>query len=117
MRERGRSTERFPRLGDRLANAARCRLCGRQRELSLFRDALTGASAPFSLFYIYARGCVGKSALLDACAQHGAGEGVMTVHVAARSIEGSPNGFLRAVAEALGVEDAEAALDRTGQEQ
>src|SRR5262245_55975051 len=116
MRAGGRSTERVPRLGDRLAIAARRRLCGRQRELSLFRKALVGGSAPFSVFYFYGLGGVGKSALLDACARHAADEGVMTVQVDGRNLEASPTGFLRAVAEALGVDDAETTLDRIGQE-
>ena len=117
MRERRRTTERFPRLADRLAVAGRRRLWGRERELGLFRDALTGGSAPFSLLYVYGLGGVGKSALLDASAQHAAVEGVMTVSLDARNMEASPRGFLHAVAEALGVEHADAALDRIGQEE
>jgi hypothetical protein len=117
MRERERTTERFPRLGDRLAVALRRRLCGRERELRLFRDALTGGTGPFSLFYVYGLGGVGKSALLDACAQHAAAEGVMTVHVDARNMEASPRGFLHAVAEALDLEGVDAALDRIGEEE
>jgi chromosomal replication initiation ATPase DnaA len=71
---------------------------------------LTGGFAPFSPFYVYGLGGIGKSALLDACAEHAAREGVTTVHVDARNIEASPRGFLHAVAEALESEDTNAAL-------
>ena len=117
MREKASSTERFPRLGDRLAAAGRRRFCGRERELRLFHDALIGGSAPFSLFYVHGLGGIGKSALLDACAQHAAREGVTTVHVDARNIEASPRGFLHAVAEGIECADTEAALDRIGREE
>src|SRR5262245_678807 len=94
MRERRRPVERFPRLGDRLAVSGRRRLCGREHELTLFRRALAGGATPFSLFYVYGLGGVGKSALLTECSDRAAREGVMTVHVDARSIEASPRGFL-----------------------
>src|SRR5262245_8682359 len=116
MRERRRPAERFPRLGDRLAVAGRRRLCGRERELTLFGRALSGATAPFSLLYVYGLGGVGKSALLDECSHRAATEGVMTVHVDARSIEASPRGLLHAVADAMGLDDADAALDRLARE-
>ena len=117
MRERKRTTERFPRLADRLAVAGGRRLWGREHELALFRDALTGGSAPFSLLYVHGLGGVGKSALLNAAAQHAAAGGVMTVSLDARHMEATPRGFLHAVAEALGVEHADAALDRIGREE
>jgi hypothetical protein len=91
-------------------------LFGRERELSLFSRALAGESEPFSLFYVCGLGGVGKSALLDECSHRAATQGVMTAHVDARSIEASPRGFLQAVAEALGCDDADAALDRIGRE-
>ena len=117
MRERRHPTEQFPRLGDRLAVQQRRRLSGRELELGLFRQALVGRGAPFSLFYVHGIGGVGKSALLGACATEAARAGVPAVHVDARSIEASPRGFLQALGESFGLCGPDAALDRLAREE
>ena len=116
MRERRRPTERFPRLGDRLAVDRRRRLCGRESELGVFRRALVGSASPFCLLYVHGPGGVGKSAFLDACANEASRAGVLSVHVDARNIEASPRGFLHALGESLGLPQTDSALDRLGQE-
>lgn len=116
MRERTPPAERPPRLGDHLAVSRQRRLYGRERELDLFRRALAGSPAPFSLFYVHGLGGVGKSAFLAACANEAALKGVATVHVDARHIEATPRGFVRALSESLGLSEAESALDRLGHE-
>jgi hypothetical protein len=116
MRERRRPAERVPRLGVHLAVNRQRRLCGREQELDLFRRALAGSPAPFSLLYVHGLGGVGKSALLAECASEAARTGVLTLQVDARHIEASPRGFLRALNESLGLAATASALDRLGHE-
>jgi hypothetical protein len=109
-------SQRFLRLGDRLAAASRRRLWGRERELAVFRSALTGSLAPFSVLYLYGLGGVGKSALLAECASEAARADVQTVRLDGRNIEASPGGFLHAFGDALGLDEPESALDRMNRE-
>src|SRR5262245_3742737 len=111
MLEKRRTSERFPRLGDRLAAASR-RLYGRDPELGLFRLALVGRSKPFSVFYVHGLGGVGKSALLDECANEALRAGVVLLQLDGRNIEPSPDGFLDALGDALRLADAESPLER-----
>jgi hypothetical protein len=116
MLERRRAAERYTRLGERLAATCRRRLCGRDRELSLFHIALADRSSPFSVFFVHGLGGVGKSALLDQCATDAATAGLRTVRLDARSIEASPRSFLHALGEVMGLDDAESPLDRLSAE-
>lgn len=116
MLERRRPVERFPRLGDRLAATARRRIRGRDRELGLFRRALVGSSGPFSVFFVHGLGGVGKTALLDECANEAARAGVLTVHLDARVIDPVPRAFLQALGEVLGLADTDSPLDRLSRE-
>ena len=109
-------SDRFLRLGDRLEATSRRRLWGRERELALFQSALTDRSAPFSVLYVYGLGGVGKSALLGECAREAARAGMLTVRLDGRSIEASPGGFVHALADALGLGDPDAALERLSHE-
>ncbi len=108
--------DRFLRLGDRLEATSRRRLWGRERELALFQSALSDRSAPFSVLYVYGLGGVGKSALLGECAREAARAGMLTVRLDGRSIEASPGGFVHALADALGLGDPDAALERLSNE-
>ena len=116
MLERRRASERFTRLGERLAATGRRRLCGRDRELSLFHIALADRSSPFSVFFVHGLGGVGKSALLDQCATDAATAGIRTVRLDARSVEASPQSFLHALGEVMGLDDGESPLDRLSAE-
>ena len=115
MLEKRRASERFPRLGDRLAAASR-RLYGRDAELGLFRLALVGRSKPFSVFYVHGLGGVGKSALLDECANESSRAGMLCLQLDGRNIESSPQGFLHALGELLGLADTDSPLDRLSTE-
>jgi hypothetical protein len=116
MLERRRASERFTRLGERLAAISQRRLCGRDRELSLFHVALADRSSPFSVFFVHGLGGVGKSALLDHCANGAVAAGVRTVRLDARTIEASPQSFLHAIGDALRLDDGDSPLDRLSTE-
>jgi hypothetical protein len=116
MLERRRHSERVSRLGDRLAANARRRFCGRKRELDLFRRALAGSSTPFSVLYVYGMGGVGKSALLDQCANEAERAGVLSVHLDARHVAPSPPGFLQALGEAMALSNTDSVLERLSTE-
>src|SRR5262245_35893228 len=83
------------------------RLCGRDRELAFFRDALAGTSAPFSVLYVYGLGGVGKSALVDACVSEASRKGIATLRLDARHVEPTPHGFLGALDDVLGLGDVD----------
>jgi hypothetical protein len=99
-----------PTLGARLRRARRRRFVGRAGELELFRAAVEGPGAPWSVLFVYGPGGVGKTALLAAFAEAGEAAGVPAWRVDLRGVEVSPPGFLAAVADAIGVADGEAAL-------
>jgi hypothetical protein len=116
MLERRRASERFKRLGERLAATAGRRLCGRDREVSLFHVALADRSSPFSVFFVHGLGGVGKSALLDQCASDADAAGVRAIRLDGRTVEPSPRTFLHAIGDALGLDDADSPLDRLSAE-
>jgi AAA ATPase domain len=101
-------------LGARLRRARRRRFVGRAGELELFRAALEGPGAPWSVLFVYGPGGVGKTALLAAFAEAAEAAGVPAYRVDLRGEEVSPPGFLAAVAGALGVADGAAAVATLG---
>jgi hypothetical protein len=100
------------RLGDRL-NAARRRLfVGRTAEQELFQAAIQAPELPFCLLYIFGPGGVGKTTLMgkfaDICRQHN----LPYASVDARNVEPSTEAFVHAIRVAMGLETAEAPLQR-----
>jgi hypothetical protein len=103
------ATQHTPRLADRLAVARR--FVGRIAELDLFRAALAAERAPFAVLYLHGPGGIGKSSLLQQYASSAAAAGHTVALLDSRTIDPSPQGFLFALALALGLSDPGAALD------
>jgi hypothetical protein len=110
LRDVGRPTT----IGARLRRARRRRFVGRAGELELFRTAIEGPGAPWSVLFVHGPGGVGKTALLAAFAEAAEAAGVPAWRVDLRGIEVSPPGFLAAVADALDVSDGGAAVATLG---
>jgi hypothetical protein len=89
-------------VAGRLKSARRRRFVGRAAELELFQGALAASSPPFSVFWIYGPGGVGKTALLGALAEAAADAGVGVASLDLRAIEPSPPAFLAELGRAGG---------------
>jgi hypothetical protein len=85
--------------------------------MGVFRLALLGRSAPFSILYVYGLGGIGKSTVLHACANEAARAGMLVVRLDARHIEPSRRGFLHALGEALELPEGESPVERVSQAQ
>ncbi len=90
------------RLADRLAAARRRSFVGRAQELALFRSALAAPELPFYVLHISGPGGVGKTTLLSEFARLSQEAGIPAVLVDGRDADPSPDGFLRALRQALG---------------
>jgi hypothetical protein len=95
-----------PRIADRLAAVRRGRFVGRIAELELFHAALLAAEPPFAVLYIYGSGGVGKTTLLREYVQVAAESGRSVVYLDGRNVDPSPPGFLLALGQSIGLEDA-----------
>ncbi len=94
-----------PRLADRLAAARRRRFVGRRAELDLFRSALLAAPPPFAVLHLHGPGGVGKTSLLREYGRIAAEAGRPVISVDGRNVDPSPPGFLRAVRQAIQIDD------------
>lgn len=112
MSRRPDASPRSARLAERLAIGHRQRFCGREAELALFRSALAGEGAAFSVLYVHGLGGVGKSALLREYAAFARERGTTPVCLDGRMIDPSPAGFLLALRDALGLSASESPIDR-----
>ncbi len=92
------------RLADRLSAARRSRFVGRAAELALLRAALAAPHLPFHLLWVFGPGGVGKTSLLGAFARLCGEAGWTATYIDARNIPPSPEPFLGAVGQAMGVE-------------
>lgn len=102
-----------PRLADRLVLASR--FVGRATELEMFRGALAADMPPFAIYYLSGPGGVGKSSLLLQIARLAAEIGRLHVLIDCRNIDVSPQGFLLALSQALGLGGAGAPLESLDQ--
>jgi hypothetical protein len=89
-------------LGGRISTARRRRFVGRDQEKQLFRNALQ--EAPFVLLHVHGPGGVGKTTLLHEFSAIALEQGCTLLHLDARNIDPSPDGFRFALGFALGVE-------------
>jgi hypothetical protein len=100
------ATEHPGRIADRLAAVRRGRFVGRMAELEVFRSALLTAASPFAVLQIYGPGGIGKTSLLREYARVATACGRPPVYLDGRNIDPSPPGFLLALRQAIGLEDA-----------
>jgi hypothetical protein len=83
---------------------------GRTAELALMQGALASETVPFQTLYVYGPGGIGKTALLHELTQLSTERGVAASYLDARHLEPAPQSILRAVADVLGVTDAEPSI-------
>src|SRR5262249_42118037 len=103
------------RLAERLVAAQQRRFVGRAVELELFRSALQANEARFAVLHVYGPGGVGKTTLLAEFARAAEGAGAATVRLDGRAIEPTPEGFLVALRQAMGLRDKEPPAAALGQ--
>lgn len=88
-------------LAERLEAARRSQFVGREKECTLFRNALSAAEPPFNILHVYGPGGVGKTTLLREFDWLARESGRRTIHLDARTIEPSPSAFQGALRMAL----------------
>ncbi len=95
------------RIADRLNDARRRRMVGRDDELNLFQKAIESSSdaSPFSVLSVYGPGGVGKSTLLRAYADLCQSKNISCFLLNGREIEPSSARLLQALAAVLGLTD------------
>src|SRR5262245_54874133 len=98
---------RRARLAERLEAAQQRRFVGRVGELELFRSALQGREPHFAVLHVYGPSGVGKTTLLGEFARAAEDAGAATVRLDGRGIEPTPDGFLVALRQAMGLRDEE----------
>jgi hypothetical protein len=86
---------------DRLAEARQRVLVGRQAERALFDAALSATALPFSVIALHGPGGVGKTTLVREFAGMCRAAGVPVAFIDTRSVEPTPEAFLRALDAAL----------------
>lgn len=91
------------RLADRVNAGRRHRFIGRTNELQLFENALLATELPFSLLFVYGPGGVGKTSLLGQFAHLCQQLAIPAYPIDARNIEASPEAFVGALAQAMGL--------------
>jgi hypothetical protein len=89
------------RLGEVLSEVRSRAFVGRESELALFRDGLSGGPSGFSVLFVHGPGGIGKSALLHQYATEAASAGRAVVRIDCRAVEPTPTGFESAASRAL----------------
>jgi hypothetical protein len=95
------------RVTERLSAARRQRFVGRDGERALFQGALASAELAFHVLYIFGPGGVGKTTLLREFAAMAEQANTSTFYLDARNLEPSPESFLAALQNAMGLERTE----------
>jgi hypothetical protein len=104
------------RLADRLAAARRTRFVGRSSEIQVFQSALNAEELPFQILYVFGPGGIGKSSLLREFAARAEREGLPAYYLDGRNLEATPDSFIRALQNALGLaHDADVLAALSGQ--
>jgi hypothetical protein len=96
-------------LQDRLRAARHARFVGRERERTLFEQALSAERLPFHILYLHGPGGVGKTALLREFRTLADEAGIPTAPLDARTLDPTPEAVEQAVDQA-GLPDARAVL-------
>src|SRR5690554_415975 len=90
-------------LSERLEQARRQRFVGRTAELDLFRQTLSEDDLPFYVLHIFGPGGVGKTTLLRQYAQLARQSEALVVLLDGRHIESTPDEFLSALGQGVGL--------------
>ncbi|HET7461761.1 MAG TPA: AAA family ATPase [Longimicrobium sp.] len=91
------------RLADRLTALRRERFVGRNDERTLFRSALASDTPSFNVLHVVGPGGVGKTTLLREFAREAENAGAAAWQLDARNVEPSPDAFLAALAQTMGL--------------
>lgn len=98
-------------ISKRLAERAQTSFVGRQKELALLRSAISADELPFVVVYIHGIGGIGKSTLLQAILNN-LDPDISCIRLDCREIEPTQYGFLKALGQALSMEESELKKDR-----
>jgi len=98
-------------IADRLSRAAEVSFVGRDQELDQLRAALDAPELPFVVAFLHGPGGIGKSSLIRAACRL-VDPSVRPVALDCRDIEPTPEGFLAALATAIGASDRDAELEK-----
>ena len=97
-------------LGELLASRRQRRFVGRAAEVELVRSALDLTEPSFLMLHIYGPPGVGKTSLLDVCADLATNAGAHVVRLDGRDLLPSPLAVQQALGEVLEVPDGEGAI-------
>jgi hypothetical protein len=97
-------------LGELLASGRRRRFVGRAAEVELFRSALDLPEPPFLVLHVFGPPGVGKTGLLDVCADLATDAGAHLVRLDGRNLLPSPSAVLQELGEVLEVPDGDGAI-------
>jgi class 3 adenylate cyclase len=97
-------------ISARLAERAQTSFVGREKELSLLRNAISADELPFVVVYIHGIGGIGKSRLLQAVFQN-LHPDITPIRLDCREIEPTEQGFLKALRDSVCPEEFE--LEKT----
>ena len=90
-------------LRERLEQARRRRFVGRDDECERLRAALSAPELPFSVLFVFGPGGVGKTSLLREYGYIARDLGVANLRIDAHNVDPSPDAFLNALCQALGL--------------
>ena len=97
-------------LGDLLTSRRDRRFVGRASEVELFRIALDSLEPPFVLLHVHGPPGIGKSSLLDVCAELATTAGAHVVRLDGRDLLPSPPTVLQALGNVVEVPDGTGAI-------
>jgi len=92
-------------LGDLLATRRQRRFVGRTAEVELFRAALDSPEPPFAVLHIHGPAGIGKTTLLDVCAELAAEAGTTVIRIDGHDLVPTPRALLDALGEVLEITD------------
>jgi hypothetical protein len=98
-------------ISKRLSERAQISFVGRQKELEFIRSAISADELPFVVVYIHGIGGIGKSTLLQAILNN-LDPDITSINLDCREIEPTQYGFLKALGQALSMEESELKKDR-----
>ncbi len=99
------------RIENRLSQARQAQFVGRTDETALFRSLIEAAELPVCILFLFGPGGVGKTTLLNAFAAHCEEDGIPVISLDGRHVQPTPEAFLNALRQAMGLAVEEAGED------